>query len=41
MEEDLNFLVNERQPQFLFVNGRRPHLLYLEDELNFIAREYR
>ena len=41
MEEDINCLVNEKQPQFLFANGRQPHLLKMEDELNFIAREYR
>ena len=34
MEDDINFFLNGRRPQF-FQNGRRPPFLKMKDDLNF------
>ena len=39
MEDDLNYFLNGRRPQFLFVNGRRPQLFAsMENDLKFVLK---
>ena len=38
MEDDLNFFVHGKRPQFFFVNGRHPQpFLQIEDNLSFFV----